>query len=401
MSSNLPPLARAKYQEYLDAGALEERIKKLEEFLSLVPKHKATEKIVALNKSRLAKMKREFDDRKQQQKITQKTISPFSIKKEGIQIILISSFQTPGVGKTSLLNYLTGAAEEKIGKFTALPEIGIYRYQKIRFQIVEMPPIMEGASDGVGNGKEILSQLRAADLLCFCIDLSRNIEDQMNLLLYELSRADVRINQPPPPLTIEKTGANKIQVLYLTKEAKEIERIEELTEEIKEVIYANGVRNGIVKIYGEITLDNIIDVLTPSVVYKKVIILGTKGDLSHTQDVFENLKKNYTDKFPIILGTSCQKENFPQDFGEIILKFLKKIRIYTMSGGIVAQQPLIIDLGVNLCVRVKDVAIKIHRSFYESFDYAVVIREGERQKRKKVGLDYILNDNDIVEIHIT
>ena len=401
MSANLPPQARAKYQEYLDAGALEERIKKLEEFLSLVPKHKATEKIVALNKSRLSKMKREFDDRKQQQKITQKTISPFSIKKEGIQIILISSFQTPGVGKTSLLNYLTGAAEEKIGKFTALPEIGIYRYQKIRFQIVEMPPIMEGASDGVGNGKEILSQLRAADLLCFCIDLSRNIEEQMNLLLNELSRADIRINQSPPPLTIEKTGANKIQVLYMTKEAKEIERMEELTEEIKEVVYANGVRNGIIKIYGEITLDNIIDVLTPSVVYKKVIILGTKGDLSHTQDVFENLKKSYNDKFPIILGTSFQKENFPQEFGDIILKFLKKIRIYTMSGGIVAQQPLIMDLGVNLSVRVKDVAIKIHRSFYESFDHAIVIREGERQKRKKVGLDYTLNDNDIVEIHIT
>ena len=401
MSSNLPPLARAKYQEYLDAGALEERIKKLEEFLSLVPKHKATEKIVALNKSRLAKMKREFDDRKQQQKITQKTISPFSIKKEGIQVILISSFQTPGVGKTSLLNYLTGAAEEKIGKFTALPEIGIYRYHKIRFQIVGMPPIMEGASDGVGNGKEILSQLRAADLLCFCIDLSRNIEEQMNLLLYELSRADIRINQPPPPLTIEKTGVNKIQVLYLTKEAKEIERMEELTEDIKEVIYANGVRNGIIKIYGEITLDNIIDVLTPSVVYKKVIILGTKGDLSHTQDLFIELEQKYLDKFPLILGTSIRTKNFPQDFGEIILKFLKKIRIYTMSGGIVAQQPLIMDLGVNLSVRVKDVAIKIHRSFYESFDHAIVIREGERQKRKKVGLDYTLNDNDIVEIHMT
>ena len=397
MSSNLPPQAKAKYQEYLDAGALEERIKKLEEFLSLVPKHKATEKIVALNKSRLAKMKREFEDRRQKQKSTQKIISPFSIKKEGIQVILISSFQTPGVGKTSLLNYLTGAAEEKIGKFTALPEIGIYQYQKIRFQIVDMPAIMKGASEGVGNGKEILSQIRAADLLCFCIDLSRNIEEQMDLLLYELSKADIRINQLPPPLTIEKTGANKIQVLYLTKEAKEMERLEEITEEIKEIIYENGIRNGIVKIYGEITLDNIIDVLTPSVVYKKAIILGTKGDLSHTQEVFENLRKGYNDKFPIILGTSFQKEKVPNDFGEIILKFLNKIRIYTMSNGIIAQQPLIMDENVTI----KDVAIKIHRSFYESFDHAIVIREGERQKRKKVGVDYILNDNDIVEIHIT
>ncbi|MFW9999560.1 MAG: GTPase [Candidatus Hodarchaeota archaeon] len=397
MSSNLPPQAKAKYQEYLDAGALEERIKKLEEFLSLVPKHKATEKIVALNKSRLAKMKRELDDRRQKQKSTQKVISPFSIKKEGIQIILISCYQTPGVGKTSILNYLTGAAEEKIGKFTVLPEIGIYHYKKIRFQMVDMPSIMKGASEGVGNGKEIMSQLRAADLLCFCVDLSTDIEDQIDLLVNELTKADIRINKLPPPLTIEKTGANKIQVLYLTKEAKEIEGLDDLAEQIKEIINENGIRNAIVKIYGEITLDNVIDVLTPSVVYKKVILLGTKGDLPHTQEVFEKLKKNYSVKFPIIFGTSLQKEHFPKDFGEKILKFLNKIRIFTMNSGIIAEIPLIMDKNST----VKDAALKIHRSFYDSFDHAIIIREGERQKRKKVGLDYALKDNDIIEIHLT
>jgi ribosome-interacting GTPase 1 len=397
LSSNLPPAAKAKYQEYLDASATEEKIKKLEEFLSLVPKHKATEKIVALNRSRLAKMKRELEERRQKQKSTQKIVSPFSIKKEGLQIILISVFYTPGVGKTTLLNYLTGAANEKIGRFTPIPEIGIFNYQNIRFQIVDMPSIMEGASNGVGNGKEILSQLRAADLLCFCIDLSRNIKEQMDLLLNELTRADIRINLSPPPLTIEKTGANKIQVLYMTKEAKEIEELEKLTEQIKEIVNENGIRNGIVKIYGKITIDNIIDVLTPSVVYKKVIIIGTKGDLPYTQETFEILEREYSERFPIIFGVSMHKENFPKDFGETIIKFLNKIRIYTMNNGIVANEPLLMKEGVS----VKEVAEKIHRSFYENFDHAVIIREGARQKRKKVGSDYILKDYDIIEIHMT
>ncbi|MFX1489495.1 MAG: GTPase, partial [Promethearchaeota archaeon] len=159
MSSNIGQEAKAKYQEYLDAASLEEKIRLLEEFISLVPKHKGTERIVALNKSRLSKMKRELEERKVRQKSTQKVISPFSIKKEGIQVILLSCFFTPGVGKTTILNYLTGAAREEIGKYTSLPEIGIYRYKKMRFQIVEMPSIMEGASEGVGNGKEILSQV--------------------------------------------------------------------------------------------------------------------------------------------------------------------------------------------------------------------------------------------------
>ncbi|MFX1590752.1 MAG: GTPase, partial [Promethearchaeota archaeon] len=150
MSSNIGPEAQAAYQKYLDATSLEEKIKKLEEFLSLVPKHKATERIVALNKSRLSKLKREQEERRLRSKTTGKQISPFSIKKEEIQIIFISDYHLPGVGKTSLLNLLTGAAQDKTGKFTAIPEIGIYDYSKIRYQIVDMPAIMEGASNGVG-----------------------------------------------------------------------------------------------------------------------------------------------------------------------------------------------------------------------------------------------------------
>jgi ribosome-interacting GTPase 1 len=68
-----------------------------------------------------------------------------------------------------------------------------------------------------------------------------------------------------------------------------------------------------------------------------------------------------------------------------------------MSGGIVAEQPLIMDESPT----VKDVALKVHRSFYDSFDHALIIREGERQKRKKVGPEYILKDNDTVEIYMT
>jgi ribosome-interacting GTPase 1 len=398
LSSNLPPQAKAKYQEYLDAGSLEERIKKLEEFLSLVPKHKATENIVALNRSRLAKMKNELEEKRQKQKSTQKIVSPFSIKKEGIQIILISDFHTPGAGKTSLLSFLTGAAKEKIGKFTPVPEIGIYEYNKIRYQIVDMPSIMEGASSGIGNGKEIISQLRSCDLICFCIDLSRNYKEQIELLLNELNKANIRINISPPPITIEKTGSNKIQVLYLTNEAKRInENLDDLTERIKEIVHEGGIRNSIVRVYGKITLENVVDTLNPSIVYKKAIIIGTKGDLAHTQEIFQNLKKLYSDLFPIIIGTSIKKNEFPENFGEIILKYLNLIRIYTMSSGIIAEKPLLID---KENATVKEVAIKIHRSFVELFDHAIVVREGARQKRKKVGTEYKLKDNDIIELHI-
>ncbi|MHA1799327.1 MAG: GTPase, partial [Candidatus Helarchaeota archaeon] len=305
MSSNIGPEAQAAYQKYLDAKSLDEKIKRLEEFLSLVPKHKATERIVALNRSRLAKLKREQEERKLRQKSTGRQTSPFSIKKEGIQVILISDYNVPGAGKTSLLNFLTGAVKDKIGKFTSIPEIGIYEYDKIRFQIVDMPSIMEGAASGIGNGKEIMAQLRSCDLICICVDLSRDVKSQLDLLLNELNEANIRINEPKPPITIEKTGSNKVQVFYLTSEAKNNEEIAELTERIKEVVEASGLRNAIVKIFGKITINQVVDALNPAIVYKKCILLGTKGDLPNTQKNYKYLKENYSNIFPLIIGTSA------------------------------------------------------------------------------------------------
>ena len=397
MSSNIGPAASAAYEKYLEASSIDDKIKRLEEFISLVPKHKATEKIVALNKSRLSKLRREQEALKFRPKTTGK-ISPFSIKKEGIQLILISDYYSPGVGKTSLLNLLTGAARDKIGKFTPLPEIGIYEHDKIRYQIVDMPSIMEGASEGIGNGKEIISQLRACDLICFCVDLSRNYKNQIELLLSELNKSHVKINVPPPPLTIEKTGSNKIQVFYLTNEARELNNVEDLTEKIKEIAHAGGIRNGIVKVFGKIELDQVVDTLNPSVVYKKAIIFGTKGDLALTKNIFFELEKVYSNIFPLVIGTSVKKKEIPRDFGKVVLNYLKKIKIYTMNKSIVAEKPLILDCALYQPT-IRDVALKIHRSFLESFEYAIVIRKKAKQAKKKVGLDYELKENDIIELH--
>ncbi len=398
MSSNIGQEAQAAYEKYLDAKSIDERIKRLEEFLSLVPKHKATEKIVALNKSRLAKLRREQEAEKIRIKATSKQISPFSIKKEGIQLILISDYHSPGVGKTSLLNLLTGAVRDKIGKFSPVPEIGIYEHNKVRFQIVAMPPIRQGAASGIGNGKEIISQLRACDLICFCVDLSRDYKEQIELLLNELNKSHVRINVPPPPITIEKTGSNKIQVFFLTNEARELNDVEDLTEKIKEISHAGGIRNGVVKVFGKIELDQVVDALNLSVVYKKIIILGTKGDLALTKNTFNELEKSYSNIFPLVIGTSAKKKKIPSDFGRIVLNYLQKMKVYTMNKGIVDEKPLLLDNSINQPT-IRDVTLKIHRSFLESFDHAVVIRKDAKQEKKKVGLKYLLKENDIIELY--
>ena len=170
----------------------------------------------------------------------------------------------------------------------------------------------------------------------------------------------------------------------------------DLTEKIQEIVHEYGVRNAIVKLYGKINLNQVVDALTTSIVYKKAIIIATKGDLPNTEENYNYLNEKYNNKFPLILASSIKKEIFHDDFGELILNFLNKMRIFTMNNGIVAEKPLIIDQKST----VRDVAEKIHRTFLDLFEHAIVIRKSGRQSRKKVGLDYELLDGDIIEIHI-
>jgi ribosome-interacting GTPase 1 len=60
------------------------------------------------------------------------------------------------------------------------------------------------------------------------------------------------------------------------------------------------------------------------------------------------------------------------------------------------EKPIVMKAGST----VGDVAAQIHSSLLETFKYAVVWRrETYPQRPKRVGRDYVLSDNDVVEIH--
>ncbi|MHA1733810.1 MAG: TGS domain-containing protein [Promethearchaeota archaeon] len=401
MSSNIGGEAQRKYDEYLKANALEERIRLLTEFLSLVPKHKGTEKIVALNRSRLAKLKRELEerqDRRKQQVGGAK--SAFSIRKaENAQVVLVSAYTGAlGVGKSSILYHLTGAGDpETIGRFTPEPVIGVYRWEGLRFQFVDMPAIMRDAHKGVGNGTKIFPTLRNADLIALCVDLSQDVDYQFDLLLGEFEAADIHLNVDPPPVTIEKTGSGRVQVRRLTTDAKTCDTSDE---DISELVRANGILNCVVKVSGPISLNDLAVALNPSISFRRAVVLATKGDLPDTKQAHERLLSLAGGRFRVIPTAIKKEHQFTrlygfEDFGQVILDELGYIKIFTKSKRAgQADQPLILPRGSTIA----DVALKVHKNFYDYFKFAFVYRESSKHARVKVGLNFPVEDGDVVEL---
>ncbi|MHA1820389.1 MAG: TGS domain-containing protein, partial [Promethearchaeota archaeon] len=167
-----------------------------------------------------------------------------------------------------------------------------------------------------------------------------------------------------------------------------------MKDDIVELVNSSGLKNARIKIMGQISLQDVIDALNPSVAYKKAIIIATKGDSENSKLNYNKLIETFgapLDKdvvpansksppkfhiFPVSIvyenGWERRKEIMP--LGELVQKELKFIRIFTKArNGEVAPRPIIF---LKNKVSVEDVALKIHKQMLKHFRYANVYREG-------------------------
>jgi ribosome-interacting GTPase 1 len=136
MPANLTPQYIEAEKKLRTAKTPQEKIEILEELLRLIPKHKGTEKLQALHKTKIAKLKDEMEKQS-----TAKRGQSFIIEKQGAgQVILVGP---PNAGKSMLIKALTGA-EPEVGDYpftTRAPAPFMMKFENIKIQLVDMPPL--------------------------------------------------------------------------------------------------------------------------------------------------------------------------------------------------------------------------------------------------------------------
>ncbi|MEM3463363.1 MAG: GTPase, partial [Candidatus Bathyarchaeia archaeon] len=106
MPTNLPAEAKRKWAEVSAARNPKERLRLMEEFLSLVPKHKGTAKLCAQVKKQMAVLRKEIEEGKHR-KAGRGSGPKFFLEKEGAAQVVILGLTN--VGKSSFLAALTNA----------------------------------------------------------------------------------------------------------------------------------------------------------------------------------------------------------------------------------------------------------------------------------------------------
>ena len=390
MPTNLPPEAKDKWAEVESTRNPREKIQRMQEFLSLVPQHKGTMKLRGQIKKKMSVLRKEMEEKKQ--KRGGRGGPKFFIEKEGAaQVALLG---VTNVGKSCLLSAVTNAKiEVSPSPFTTRdPTPSVMNYMDVQFQIIEAPAIMPGSADGRAWGLQTLALARNADGLILMVDLSQDPVEQLELLLGELEKARILVNKPRGRVEIDRRYMGAGLRIILVGEL-----LDATIQEIETLIRSYRITDALVKISGQVTSEEVEDAIFESTVYRPAVIVANKMDLPASKTNLERLKSNVKDKIPII-PVSCEQKQGLEKFGNALFETLDIIRIYTKepSAKEHSPRPFTLKQGATLA----DLAKSIHTDFKRDFAFARVWANRLVFSPQKVGLSFVLEDGDIVEIHV-
>ena len=361
-------------------ATIEEQIKALEEEIFNTQKNKATEHHLGKIKAKIAKLKAQ----QELQKIKGGGGGRrYYIKKSGDATVALVGF--PSVGKSSLLNYLTGSKSEVAAyQFTTLEVIpGVMKHKGAEIQILDMPGIIKGAARGKGRGREVITAARAADLVLLLGDV---FNYRLDILERELYDAGIRLDKQPPNIHItpDKKGG------IIIRSTVQLTRMTEF--EIADIIRAYGIVNANVTIREDIDTDSLVDFLAGNRVYIPSVVAINKFDLKYgnlENKIEEDLGREY-------LPISCATTQGLEELKDIIYQRLGFIRVYLKPKGGKAdlEEPLVLLDGST----VKSVCEHLHRDFVNLFRYALVWGKSAKFPGQSVGLEHEIKDCDTLSI---
>jgi ribosome-interacting GTPase 1 len=328
MPTNLPPEYFQVYDRFRAATTTAERIACLQELLSVIPKHKGTEKLRGDLKRKLAKLRAEAQAPR---KRTQRE-SAFQIEREGAgQAVVVGP---ANVGKSSLVAALTNATPE-VADYpytTWEPTPGMMAIENIQVQLIDTPPLSREFVE-----PQLLQLIRRADLVLLVVDLQTDpfsqLEEAVSLLEeHRIVPAQRRDRFP------DSRGA----------------------------------------------------------VFLPFLVLVNKCDDETTDEDFQIFRALLEEEWPLLPISTVTGRNLDL-LKRAVFDLLGIVRVYTKVPG---KEP---DLDAPFVLKkgstVADLAGKIHKEFLEKLKCARIwgsaLFPGQIVQR-----DYVLQDGDIVELHI-
>jgi hypothetical protein len=329
MPANLPPQYFEKEKELKTAKTTGEKIAIMEELLSLIPKHKGTEKLQALYKTKISKLRSQS-----QKKAALSRHGPtFHVDKAGAGQVILTGL--PNSGKSSLIKALTNANPD-IGDYpftTHAPSPAMMMFENIQIQLIDTPPITPEYFEPWHA-----ELIKSADAVLLLMDLgSQDPVTDLNEITEKLKEKNIELVPEDQDISPEKQ-------FFL----------------------------------------------------KRTLVIANKTDLPGSE-VSLSVLRSTIDPVYNLITISALEETELKELKKRIFAILKVVRVYSKMPGkkVEKRDPYVFRVGDTLM----DMAKTVHKDFSQKLKFARIWGQGKYQGQK-VNQEYVLQDEDIIELHI-
>jgi len=265
-------------------------------------------------------------------------------------------------------------AQSKIAPyaFTTVSVIpGMMEYKNARIQILDVPGLIQGAEEGKGRGREVLSVVRGSDLLVIISEPSKTTA--FDSITKALEHNGIRLNKTRPDIRIDKKMGGGIIVHSNLRQ-------DYSTKTIKEVAQEFGVKNAEITLKERVNFEELMDAFSKNRVYVPAIYVANKSDLLDTEHK-EKISSQFKESFMFI---SAETKDGIASLKEEFWKKLNLVSIYLVSKNEEpnTNHPMILKIGTTL----KQIAEKIGADFAFSKSNAMIWGPGSKFSGQQVSL---------------
>ena len=368
-----------------------EKIKDIELEMSRTQKNKATEGHLGILKSKLAKLRTEL-------------LAPpksgggegdgFEVSKYGHGRVALIGF--PSVGKSTLLTLATGTDSEAAAyEFTTLTCIpGVIHYNDAKIQLLDLPGIIEGASEGKGRGRQVIAVAKSSDLILMVLDATKSEAANSKyahkeILTRELEAVGLRLNQSPPRVYMKKKTSGGCQVSNTVPGG--LTKMDEKT--VHKILAEYKTHHCELLFREDCTVDQLIDVLEGNRKYVKCLYVYNKVDALTIEEV------DALSRRPNSVCISCHLELGMDHLLKKMWDAMGLVRVYTKkTGGKPDFDEPVVLADHRGGVTVRHFCSQIHNTLAKTLKYAQVWGTSTKHMGQRVGLRHALQDEDVVQV---
>ena len=368
-----------------------EKIKDIELEMSRTQKNKATAAHLGSLKAKLAKLRRDL-------------IEPSSKggpKGEGFDVTKTGDCRVglvgfPSVGKSTLLTELTGTDSEVAAyEFTTLTCIpGVIHYNDAKIQLLDLPGIIEGASEGKGRGRQVIAVAKSSDLILMVLDATKSeaansTYAHKEILTRELEAVGLRLNQTPPRVYVKPKHSGGVQVNNVVSGG--LTKMSEST--ILKILAEYKIHHCELLFREDVTVDQFIDVLEGNRKYVRCLYVYNKVDALTIEEV-DSLSRR-----PDSVCISCHMKLGMDHLLRRTWNDMGLVRVYTKKTGQKPDfdEPVVLADHRGGCT-VKHFCDQIHNTLSRGLKYAQVWGVSAKHMGQRVGLKHALSDEDVVQV---